>query len=57
MVDVNYSCTVCSIDLLYVCDELKQVGMGCSDPVLQLVVEPFNIVAGPRSHDGRLVPE
>ena len=46
MVDLSYSCTVCSHDFLYVCSELKQVGMGFSDLVLQLV-EPFKIVVGP----------
>ena len=57
MVDLSYSCTVCSLEFIYVCDELKQVGMGFSDPGLQLIVEPFKIVVGPRSHVDPLVPE
>ena len=38
-------------------DELKKVGMGFSDPVLQLVVELFKIVVGPKSHVGPLVSD
>ena len=45
------------VDLSYVCDEFKQVGMGFSDLVIQLVVELFKIVVGPRSHVSPLVPE
>ena len=32
------------------CDELKPVVMDFLNPVLHLVVEPFNIIVGPRSH-------
>ena len=32
MVDLSYSCTVCSLDFLYVCDEFKQ-GTRCSSVV------------------------